>query len=82
MNEDCKSSINWSRGSGEAEEMAGYGMGGKVLQLGRERGGDEDSREEGEGCTRADGRTDERLGNQPADGAREPHQRRELLRQS
>ena len=41
----------------------------------RERG------REGEGWIVGDGRTDERLGNQPANGTREPHQRRELFRQ-
>lgn len=40
------------------------------------------SNREGEGYTVGDGRTDERLGNQPANGTRQPHQRRELLRQS
>jgi len=38
--------------------------------------------EEGDGHIVRDERTDERLGNQPANGTRKPHQRRELFRQS
>jgi len=58
----------------------------KKFSVDQARGG-EDFKEGGgekerEGRIVGDGRTDERLGNQPANGTRKPHQRRELFRQS